>query len=761
LKRLATILLCLLFMASQISCTGMLKANKNKADKSSSKDRDKKVIETTSFAADGSLEHTFEKEEFKAIKISAAAGTCTDCELQISLVGESAKLTEALWDERLGFLISVTNITEPISISLEIPADLLDEKSLDKKDDWKLTKDDKDIEFSVNENALIMAVEVLANIFRISHKIPADVAEDAAAAPTDTTSPVLTTLTPPSNGVYGNSRSLDFTATFSEEVIVTGSPSLSIDISGSTYYAAYQSGSGTNSLIFQYTATALNDLDGIGFNATVFAANEVEDAAGNDATLDFAVPDLSGVVVSAPWVTQIGDTTGVAGGDSSGTDLCNGIGRDSAGNIYCAGYTTGGLGEGGSGGNFDAFVMKMNPAGELQWITQLGDTTFRPGGTAAANTGDDQCQDIAADSSGNSYCAGSTSGDLGEGNGANNGDAFVMKLDPSGAIVWITQLGDSTTAGGDNANVDSCNSVALDSFGNVYCSGYTKGAVGEGNGTGDDAFVMKLNSTTGAVVWVTQLGDTTTAAGGNNSGDDVCYGVAVDAAGNVYCSGGTTGALGETNGGSTDAFLMKLDSDGDIVWLTQFGDTTFVPGGSAASNAGNESCSAVSVDLSGNVYCVGSTTGALGETSGGSHDIFALKLNSSGAVQWVSQLGTPTMGATKADNLDLGHDISVDAAGNVYCGGQTSSALGESPGGSRDAVVVKFNSSGVLQWINHIGGDSYPAATTGLDGCAGIDVDMYGNVFCGGLIGGAFGEGFGGGHDAFIMKLDPDGNLTN
>ena len=50
---------------------------------------------------------------------------------------------------------------------------------------------------------------------------------------------------------------------------------------------------------------------------------------------------------------------------------------------------------------------------------------------------------MAFDDSGNVYCAGPTYGALGEANGE-EGDAFVMKLDFSGAIEWVTQLEDTT-----------------------------------------------------------------------------------------------------------------------------------------------------------------------------------------------------------------------------------------------------------------------------------------------------------------------------
>ena len=178
----------------------------------------------------------------------------------------------------------------------------------------------------------------------------------------------------------------------------------------------------------------------------------------------------------------------------------------------------------------------------------------------------DSCESVALDALGNVYCAGYTDGALGEAHGESDDDAFVMKLDSSGNLQWVTQLGDTTTAtGGDNSGEENCYSVAVDNSGNVYCAGYTDGALGEANGGNDDddAFVMKLNSS-GNLQWVTQLGGTTTASGGDNSGKDRCYSVTVDNSGNVYCAGYTGGAMGEANGGGRDALIIKLTSDGEL-----------------------------------------------------------------------------------------------------------------------------------------------------------------------------------------------------
>ena len=396
------------------------------------------------------------------------------------------------------------------------------------------------------------------------------------------------------------------------------------------------------------------------------------------------------------WVTQLGDTTlGFAGGDNSEHDSCISVVVDDSGNIYCAGYTGGAIGEAHGGGSYDAFIMKLNSSGVIQWVTQLGDTTAASGGD---NSGNDHCVSVALDDSGNIYCAGFTSGALGETVGGLS-DAFVMKLNSSGTLQWVTQLGDTTLgfAGGDNSGQDYCIGVAVDASGNVYCSGYTKGALGEANGGGGnpDVFVMKLNSS-GVLQWVTQLGDTTLGfVGGDNSENDYCNSVALDDSGNIYCAGYTLGALGEANGGSDDAFVMKLNSSGTLQWVTQLGGTTTANGG---NNSTEDACKSIALDASGNIYCAGYTDGALGEANKGRDDAFIMKLNSSGTLQWVTQLGRTTT-ANGGNNSEADHcnSVALDDSGNIYCAGNTSGALGEAYGGGFfDAFIMKLTPDGEL-----------------------------------------------------------------
>lgn len=266
-----------------------------------------------------------------------------------------------------------------------------------------------------------------------------------------------------------------------------------------------------------------------------------------------------------------------------------------------------------------------------------------------------------------------------------------MKLNSSGNLVWLKQLGAVTSVpGGDTSQSDRCSSVTVDGSGSVYCAGYTSGSLGEANGGNghNDAFVLKLNSS-GNLVWLKQLGSVTSVPGGNTSSDDQCNSVTVDGSGNVYCAGNTFGSLGETNGGggNADAFVMKLDSSGNLAWLKQLGSVTPVPGGNTAEQ---DQCSSIAVDGSGNVYCAGATNGSLGEAAGGDEDAFVMKLNASGNLVGLKQLGSVTS-VPGGDTLqsDVCTSVVVDGSGQVYCAGSTNGSLGEANGGDRDAFIWK------------------------------------------------------------------------
>ena len=126
------------------------------------------------------------------------------------------------------------------------------------------------------------------------------------------------------------------------------------------------------------------------------------------------------------------------------------------------------------------------------------------------------------------------------------------------------------------------------------------------------------------------------------------------------------------------------------------------------------------------------------------HDIFVLKLNSSGAYQWHTFYGS--------GGGDYGYGIAVDTNGNVYVTGISNATWGSpinSHSGGDDIVVLKLNSSGAYQWHTFYGSDSY-------DWGYGITVDTNGNVYVTGHSNATWGSpinSHSGGDDIVVLKL--------
>jgi Beta-propeller repeat/FG-GAP-like repeat len=268
-------------------------------------------------------------------------------------------------------------------------------------------------------------------------------------------------------------------------------------------------------------------------------------------------------------------------------DEGNGIAVDAGGNAYVTGYTystnfpTENPFQATSGGNYDAFVTKLNAAGSaLIYSTYLG------GSDAESGNG------IAVDAEGNAYVTGYTystnfptvnayQASLGGG----DYDAFVTKFDGLGnAVFYSTYLGGN----GD----DDGYGIAADTGGNAYVTGYTYSTnfptknpfqatlAGE-----DDAFVTKLNAAGSALIYSTYLG------GSDAEGGD---GIAVDAGGNAYVTGftystnfPTKNPFQATLAGEDDAFVTKLNAAGNaLIYSTYLGGSYNDEGNGIAVSAG-------------------------------------------------------------------------------------------------------------------------------------------------------------------------------
>ena len=262
-----------------------------------------------------------------------------------------------------------------------------------------------------------------------------------------------------------------------------------------------------------------------------------------------------------------------------------------------------------------------------------------------------------------------------------------------------------------------------------------------------------------------------TYLGGANN--DNASAVAVDAAGNAYVTGitasatnfpTTAGAFQTTLGGGSDAFVTKLNPTGTALIYS-----TFLGGSDFDTGVG------IAVDASGNAYVTGSTastnfpttagafqTTLAGPGGGSLTDAFVTKLNPTGtALVYSTYLG--------GRDFDNGEEVAVDAAGNAYVTGRTSStdfpttvaAFQTTSAGGGDAFVTKLNSTGsALVYSTFLGG------AESSDGGFGIAVDALGNAYVTGLTNstdfpttaGAFQTTSSGGTDAFVTKLNPAGS---
>src|SRR5262245_2742639 len=286
-----------------------------------------------------------------------------------------------------------------------------------------------------------------------------------------------------------------------------------------------------------------------------------------------------------------------------------------------------------------------------------------------------------------------------------------LVIDPG--IEYSTFLGGSSN--------EQIGGIKVDAAGNAYIVGTTQspdfpttaGAFRRTGATSNfsDVFVTKLNATGTALVYSTFIGGTNF---------DFGRAIAIDAAGNAYITGQTKSSGFPTTGGAfdrtfnvdtcprcgidqEDAFVTKLNASGSALVYS-----TFLGGFDIDDGMG------IAVDAAGNAYVTGetgslnfpTTAGAFDTTRNADYDAFVTKLNSTGsAVVYSTYLG--------ASAVEYGSRIAVDAGGNAYIAGSTSSpdfpttpgAFDPTANGGFDVFVTKLNASGsALVYSTYLGG---------------------------------------------------------
>jgi hypothetical protein len=347
-------------------------------------------------------------------------------------------------------------------------------------------------------------------------------------------------------------------------------------------------------------------------------------------------------------------------GGSSGEEG-NAIGVDGAGNAYVGGETFSpdfpilNAWQPYFAGYEDAFVLKVDPNGDLVYSTFLG-------GSRA-----EEINDIYVDTVGNVYVGGEVYSDdfpllnpwSDKTYGPDDEDGFISIFNAHGQLVYSTYISASQR--------DQVFRIAVDRDGYVYGTGMTSSPdfplvnplQATYGGDWDDAFVFKLDPWTNTMVYSTFLG---------GSGRDEGWGLAVDDTGAAYVTGFTispnfpvVNAFQPQYKGHEEVFVSKLSPSGDALLFS-----TFV-GGSDKDQAWG-----LDLDGAGNVYLTGETysadfplRNALQPHHSGGQDAFLMVLSSQGELIYSSFLG--------GSGRDRGWRLTVDRNWRVHITGSTNS----------------------------------------------------------------------------------------
>jgi hypothetical protein len=432
-------------------------------------------------------------------------------------------------------------------------------------------------------------------------------------------------------------------------------------------------------------------------------------------------PDCGGQT----WSKKLGGA-----GDQQG----NAVARDPQNNVLVTGRFAGSFTIGGttltSAGGYDAFVAKLDPAGNALWALRFGDAAIYQEGL-----------DVASDAQGDVLVTGYFEGTMNFGGtvltSAGGTDAFVAKLDPNGGVAWAKRFGGAGAQLGQAIGVDAQGNVVLlaDGFQTMDFGG--GGLTSAGN---YDMFVAKFDPA-GSYLWSKRFG-------GVNA--DFGQGIAVDSAGNIVFTGKSDTVVDFGSGaplpaaGGQDALVVKLDPLGAYLWDKRYGDGANQFGARVATDLQNDVL--VAGGFEGSIHLGGGTLAAVGAV-----DLFAAKLTSAGAHVYSKRFG-----AAGANPSILG--LAASPGGDMFFAGQVDGAIsfggGLLPaGGGADAFAVRLDGAGGHAWSKRFGAAGNQYAT-------GVVVDGIGAVLLTGYFeqsidfgGGALSSS--GGLDLFVAKLSP------
>eukprot|EP00438_Fugacium_kawagutii_P024208 Skav223069 [mRNA] locus=scaffold419:109100:110308:+ [translate_table: standard] len=309
-------------------------------------------------------------------------------------------------------------------------------------------------------------------------------------------------------------------------------------------------------------------------------------------------------------------------------------------------------------------VVKLDSFGSIQWEKKWASDAL------------DNAIGVDIDVFGNIIWVGYTQGRLANSSDStveldHAGDIVIGKVTSEGDHLWMVQEG--------LLDLDVATTVHTDAVGNIVVGGYTNGVLFAVTSGGVDAFVMKLDSE-GSQLWAVQFGTL-----GDDNAESVQVGTVGDTSGSIYVAGETSGQMGSESFGDIDIYVRKLDSEGNTQWTFQMG------------TSGTElmTFNAFHIDSSGSIFVAGATGGAFeNQVNLGGLDMFVIQLQDLGSApvcNWTWQGGTVEDDGAHAIWSD-------GLGGIFIGGGTVGTMEGSVSQGLLDMVALKLSSSGSLEW---------------------------------------------------------------
>jgi hypothetical protein len=320
----------------------------------------------------------------------------------------------------------------------------------------------------------------------------------------------------------------------------------------------------------------------------------------------------------------------------------------------------------GNHGYIDVWLLKLDKDGNKLWQRCFG------------GSGADMANAIIRSQDGSYVMAGSTESTDGDVSGNHgNGDAWVVKVDMSGNLLWQKALGGSGS--------DRAYAITAGTGGGYVIAGSTTSNDGDvsGHHKAEDVWVIKLDNS-GNIIWQNTLG---------GSRIDEARSITPAADGGYVIAGLTTSKNGDVIGkhgiaGTFDAWVVKLDKDGNLLWQKPLGGT------------GYDVALVITSSTDGGYIMGGMATSNSGDVSGGhgERDAWVVKMNAGGNIIW-----SKVFGGSRVDQV---FSITKAKEDGYVMAGVTYSKNGDVSGnhGESDAWVFMINENGNLNWRRSLGG---------------------------------------------------------